>query len=41
MAGKIERSGAAMAGGMTLPAEFTRFVGRRRELAEVKRLLSE
>ena len=40
MAGKIERSGAAMARGMTLPAEFTRFVGRRRELAEVKRLLS-
>ena len=29
-----------MARGMTLPAEFTRFVGRRRELAEVKRLLS-
>jgi predicted ATPase/DNA-binding CsgD family transcriptional regulator len=25
---------------MTLPAEFTRFIGRRRELAEVKRLLS-
>ena len=40
MAGKIERSGAAVARGMTLPAEFTRFVGRRRELAEVKRLLS-
>jgi hypothetical protein len=40
MAGKIDRSGAAVARGMTLPAEFTRFVGRRRELAEVKRLLS-
>jgi len=25
---------------MTLPAEFTRFIGRRRELTEVKRLLS-
>ena len=40
MPGKIERSGAPVARGMTLPAEFTRFVGRRRELAEVKRLLS-
>jgi predicted ATPase len=39
MAGKIERSGTAVDRGMTLPAEFTRFVGRRRELAEVKRLV--
>ncbi len=40
MAGKIEGSVAPPARGMTLPAEFTQFVGRRRELAEVKRLLS-
>jgi predicted ATPase len=40
MARKIERPGTAVAGGTTLPAEFTRFVGRRRELAELKRLLS-
>jgi len=39
MAGKTETR-AAVARGMTLPAEFSRFVGRRRELAEVKRLLS-
>jgi hypothetical protein len=38
--GKIETSGAAVARGMTLPAEFTGFIGRRRELTEVKRLLS-
>jgi hypothetical protein len=40
MAGDIERSGAAVVSGMILPAELTLFVGRRRELAEVKRLLS-
>jgi predicted ATPase/DNA-binding CsgD family transcriptional regulator len=40
MAGTVERSGTAVARGGALPAEFTRFVGRRRELAEVKRLLS-
>ena len=40
MAGTVEKSGTAVAKGRALPAEFTRFVGRRRELAEVKRLLS-
>jgi predicted ATPase len=40
MAGTVERSGTAVARGSALPAEFTRFVGRRRELAKVKRLLS-
>jgi len=40
MTGTVERSGTSVARGRALPAEFTRFVGRRRELAEVKRLLS-